>query len=91
MSIDEIPKTALSPGFETNGFKQGELKAGGLRPEQPNSDANSGQPESDQEAVPASLAQPIHILVQPKEVGGRIGADPTRYGDWEKNGRCIDF
>lgn len=18
-------------------------------------------------------------------------ADPTRYGDWEKNGRCIDF
>ncbi len=19
------------------------------------------------------------------------GPDPTRYGDWEKNGRCIDF
>ena len=28
---------------------------------------------------------------QPKELGGRIGPDPTRYGDWEKNGRCIDF
>ena len=27
----------------------------------------------------------------PKEVGGREGPDPTRYGDWEKNGRCIDF
>lgn len=27
-----------------------------------------------------------------KEVGGRPdGLDPTRYGDWEKNGRCIDF
>ncbi|MEO6227384.1 MAG: succinate dehydrogenase assembly factor 4 [Thermomonas sp.] len=25
------------------------------------------------------------------EVGGREGPDPTRYGDWEKNGRCIDF
>ena len=25
------------------------------------------------------------------EVGGRDGLDPTRYGDWEKNGRCIDF
>ncbi len=25
------------------------------------------------------------------EVGGRGGLDPTRYGDWEKNGRCIDF
>lgn len=28
---------------------------------------------------------------RPKEVGGRGGLDPTRYGDWEKNGRCIDF
>jgi hypothetical protein len=27
----------------------------------------------------------------PREVGGRGGLDPTRYGDWEKNGRCIDF
>ena len=28
---------------------------------------------------------------QPAEIGGRGGPDPTRYGDWEKNGRCIDF
>ncbi|MCB1606720.1 MAG: DUF1674 domain-containing protein [Xanthomonadales bacterium] len=28
---------------------------------------------------------------QPAEVGGRTGLEPTRYGDWEKNGRCIDF
>ena len=27
----------------------------------------------------------------PREIGGREGPDPTRYGDWEKNGRCIDF
>ena len=27
----------------------------------------------------------------PVEIGGRKGPDPTRYGDWEKNGRCIDF
>ena len=26
-----------------------------------------------------------------KEIGGRKGPDPTRYGDWEKDGRCIDF
>lgn len=30
------------------------------------------------------------------EVGGRKpnvsgGLEPTRYGDWEKDGRCIDF
>ncbi|WP_189452753.1 DUF1674 domain-containing protein [Cognatilysobacter bugurensis] len=28
---------------------------------------------------------------KPEEIGGRDGPDPTRYGDWEKNGRCIDF
>lgn len=26
-----------------------------------------------------------------REVGGPPGPEPTRYGDWEKNGRCIDF
>lgn len=25
------------------------------------------------------------------EIGGPKGPEPTRYGDWEKNGRCIDF
>jgi hypothetical protein len=23
--------------------------------------------------------------------GNKLPLDPTRYGDWEKNGRCIDF
>jgi hypothetical protein len=27
----------------------------------------------------------------PKEVGGRDGPDPTRYGDWEKDGIASDF
>jgi len=25
------------------------------------------------------------------EIGGPQGPEPTRYGDWERNGRCIDF
>jgi hypothetical protein len=25
------------------------------------------------------------------ELGGRDGPEPTRYGDWELRGRCIDF
>ncbi len=28
---------------------------------------------------------------KPKEYGGPKGLEPTRYGDWEKAGRCIDF
>ena len=35
---------------------------------------------------PSPQPQPV------KEIGGRKdGPEPTRYGDWEKNGRCIDF
>lgn len=26
-----------------------------------------------------------------KEIGGRGGKDPARYGDWEIKGRAIDF
>jgi hypothetical protein len=34
---------------------------------------------------------PSAAAEKPKEIGGRGGLDPTRYGDWEKAGRCIDF
>jgi hypothetical protein len=27
----------------------------------------------------------------PREIGGPEGPEPTRYGDWERAGRCIDF
>jgi hypothetical protein len=28
---------------------------------------------------------------KPREIGGPKGPEPTRYGDWEHNGRCSDF
>eukprot|EP01024_Parvocaulis_polyphysoides_P038782 TRINITY_DN3495_c0_g1_i1.p2 TRINITY_DN3495_c0_g1~~TRINITY_DN3495_c0_g1_i1.p2 ORF type:complete len:108 (-),score=6.44 TRINITY_DN3495_c0_g1_i1:349-672(-) len=28
---------------------------------------------------------------KPCEIGGPSGLDPTRYGDWERGGRCTDF
>lgn len=28
---------------------------------------------------------------KPREVGGPKGPEPTRFGDWERNGRCVDF
>lgn len=36
---------------------------------------------------PASAPAPVPT----REIGGRDGPEPTRFGDWEKNGRCIDF
>jgi hypothetical protein len=28
---------------------------------------------------------------KPVEIGGPSGPEPTRYGDWERGGRCVDF
>ena len=37
-------------------------------------------------APPPALAAP-----RPREIDGPPGPEPTRYGDWEAGGRCIDF
>jgi hypothetical protein len=38
-------------------------------------------------------AQPAPPTAEPGDIAppSRPPLDPTRYGDWEKNGRCIDF
>jgi len=48
----------------------------------------SAEPHSS--AIPAAGAdrQPAE---QPREIGGPAGPEPTRFGDWERKGRCIDF
>lgn len=51
------------------------------------SPAQTEQPEL------ADRPQPIlpSPLFPDEEIGGFKGPEPTRYGDWEKNGQCIDF
>lgn len=39
-------------------------------------------PEPQPVKEPESTVKPVKEPEQP---------DPTRFGDWEKNGRCIDF
>ncbi|TVQ29405.1 MAG: DUF1674 domain-containing protein [Geminicoccaceae bacterium] len=39
-------------------------------------------------AAPAPGSTPTQ---PPGETGGPKGPEPTRFGDWEKNGRCFDF
>jgi hypothetical protein len=46
-------------------------------------------------AVPpaAATAKPAdgQGAARPPEIGGPAGPEPTRYVDWERNGRCVDF
>ena len=40
---------------------------------------------------PAASAAAPPVAASAREIGGPAGPEPTRFGDWEKNGRCIDF
>jgi len=42
-------------------------------------------PPAQPAAAPATTQPPL------REIGGPKGLEPTRYGDWERAGRCIDF
>lgn len=51
-------------------------------------------PEKRDDEAPAAAEAPVPARYRPPavEIGGRRdGTEPTRFGDWEKNGRCIDF
>ena len=39
----------------------------------------------------ANPEDPAASSKHPREIGGPKGPEPTRYGDWEVGGRCIDF
>lgn len=45
--------------------------------------------QTDQAVANSPLTQTQEAQTQ--EIGGPEGPEPTRYGDWEKKGRCIDF
>jgi len=41
----------------------------------------------------AALQAPERVADKrkPREIGGPQGPEPTRFGDWERAGRCVDF
>ena len=56
-------------------------------PEAEGSAGDGGSPQP--QARPAPPAAPR--TQPPGEIGGPKGPEPTRYGDWERGGRCTDF
>jgi len=47
--------------------------------------------ESKGTSKPDGKKTPPQAPQKPREIGGQKGPEPTRYGDWEKDGRCTDF
>jgi hypothetical protein len=60
-------------------------------PEKSGSEGSPISPETENTDGNDNATSPDRGIIHEKEIGGRDGPDPTRYGDWEKNGRCIDF
>ncbi|MDP6342367.1 MAG: DUF1674 domain-containing protein [Alphaproteobacteria bacterium] len=53
---------------------------------------HEGEPKSKQSTVDAGDRPPAKDKAKrPKEIGGPKGPEPTRYGDWERNGIVSDF
>jgi hypothetical protein len=48
-------------------------------------DSSKDEPKAPKATKASGTAQTV------EEIGGRDGPDPTRYGDYEKDGRCVDF
>ena len=49
------------------------------------------EPDAAAKQKPSEKAEQAANPERPKEIGGPSGPEPTRYGDWEIGGRCIDF
>lgn len=52
---------------------------------------NDSKPAETEPAAAAAKPAPPPEKKMPREIGGPKGPEPTRYGDWEVNGRCSDF
>ena len=55
------------------------------------SEPRDPDPEHDPQQTPPETPPRAPGEAPVEEIGGRDGPEPVRYGDWEKNGRCIDF
>ena len=59
-------------------------------PNAPSELESSSANAAEKAAAPVAVAVPVSNAA-PAEIGGPPGPEPTRFGDWEKNGRCVDF
>lgn len=60
----------------------------------PEPEPKAPAPQNQAELAPSEQTTPVPgqpVVPTEPEVGGYAGPEPTRYGDWEHNGRCTDF
>ncbi len=64
----------------------------GARPKEPAPAAvEPGKTDKADKTTGPSKASQSGAGSKAKETGGPSGPEPTRYGDWERKGICVDF
>lgn len=78
--IHEVPKEKAEPQTDTN-VASDEIAGA------------DAAPKLSQDAINAlnEAKAAKEAAVKAREIGGPKGPEPTRFGDWENKGRCIDF
>ncbi|XP_033836178.1 succinate dehydrogenase assembly factor 4, mitochondrial [Periophthalmus magnuspinnatus] len=84
-----------SSGSAANALRRGDWRAlsGPAKDKEPLKKPNTPRGRFDQTEKADDVLQKFPDDINPvtKEKGGPRGPEPTRYGDWERKGRCVDF
>ena len=68
------------PGTEKTGIRSKDRTAA-----KASTKSAAAKPDAAKDDAPAGKAK------KTEEIGGPKGPEPTRYGDWERGGICVDF
>ena len=58
---------------------------------EPGPESSDAAPSGEVDAPAKAKRKKSPRVGEDGEIGGPKGLEPTRYGDWERKGRCIDF
>ena len=61
------------------------------RPKTAKAPQGAGPAPTAKQTPKTAAPKPAGADAKPKEIGGPSGPEPTRYGDWERKGICVDF
>jgi hypothetical protein len=78
-SVPVAPRTPVPASLRTPASAPTPAPAPALSANDPNASPRPRDDRAASEGIPSG------------ELGGPTGPEPTRFGDWEKKGRCIDF
>ncbi|CAL1391013.1 unnamed protein product [Linum trigynum] len=87
-AISSLRRLVSSTTTKTQQSKQQEEEPPSKR--NPNPEPES-EKKAEEEGEEGGDGDELDLNEDTGEIGGPRGPEPTRYGDWERNGRCYDF